>query len=341
MKSTKKILVIRNDKIGDFMLAWPSFALLKRQYPEAEITALVPRYTAPLAEQCEWIDKVLIDNKQTSFIKDILNLSKLIRINNYDVSISLFSEFRTAISLWLAQVSIRIGPATKLAQVFLNKRVRQKRSRSVKPEYEYNLDLIEYYIKSNGEIPIARPQPPFLTFDKLEITSLKNQFISTFSVPGNSKLIFIHPGTGGSAINLSIEQYAKLVTDIAERNNVYIVITAGPGEQAIAEELSAQLRDVKHHIHYSNTGLIDFCKFIGICDIFISGSTGPLHIAGALDICTVAFYPSKRSATPLRWQTLNCTQHRLAFTTENEHSDGSYQIDLNSAYTLIAEKYLG
>ena len=25
----KNVLVIRNDKLGDFMLAWPSFAMLK------------------------------------------------------------------------------------------------------------------------------------------------------------------------------------------------------------------------------------------------------------------------------------------------------------------------
>ena len=58
-----KILIIRNDKLGDFMLAWPAIALLKKQFPDAEITALVPEYTASIAEQCQWIDKVLIDNK--------------------------------------------------------------------------------------------------------------------------------------------------------------------------------------------------------------------------------------------------------------------------------------
>lgn len=323
------------------MLTLPAFSLLKKTYPETEITALVPEYTAAIAEQCEWIDNVVIDDKKTSFIKDIFNLSKKIRINNYDVSISLFSEFRTAISLWLAQVRLRVGPATKLAQIFLNGRVRQKRSKSIKPEYEYNLDLIDYFIRARGDIPATMQQPPYLAFDRLEIGLLKTEFIMAHPVAEKSKVIFIHPSTGGSAINLTIEQYAKLATDIAERNNVYIVFTAGPGEHSIAEKLSDLLPNIKHHIHYSNTGLIDFCKFINICDIFISGSTGPLHIAGALDINTVAFYPSKRSATPLRWQTLNSPEKRLAFTnnSSNENND-SYLIDLDAAYDLIAEKYL-
>jgi ADP-heptose:LPS heptosyltransferase len=338
-KAVQKILIIRNDKLGDFILTLPSFALLKRTYPDVEITALVPGYTAPIAEQCQWIDKILIDNKEPSYLKDIFSLSKKIRTYNYGTSISLFSEFRTAIALWLARVRLRIGPATKLAQLFLNRRVRQKRSRSIKPEYEYNLDLIEYFIKTNGDTPADRQQPPYLVFDRPELDSLKTDFIKAYPAAENTKLIFIHPGTGGSAINLSIEQYAKLATDIAERNTVYIVISAGPGEDEIAERLSTLLPGVNHHIHYSRTGLIDFCKFIGICDIFIGGSTGPLHIAGALDVRTVAFYPSKRSATPLRWQTLNHPDRRLAFTNTGESSDGTYLIDLDAAYEAIVEKF--
>ena len=56
----KRILVVRNDKIGDFMLAWPSFAMLKGSMA-CHVTALVPAYTAPLARLCPWIDEVIID----------------------------------------------------------------------------------------------------------------------------------------------------------------------------------------------------------------------------------------------------------------------------------------
>ena len=57
----KRLLVVRNDKIGDFMLAWPAFAMLKASLPQARICALVPAYTAPLAGICPWIDEVIVD----------------------------------------------------------------------------------------------------------------------------------------------------------------------------------------------------------------------------------------------------------------------------------------
>lgn len=326
---TIKILVIRNDKLGDFMLAWPAFSLLKSQYPEAEITALVPEYTALLAEQCEWIDKILIDTKTGSFYNDIVLLSKKIKARNYDFSISLFSEFSTSAALWLSGIPTRIGPATKLSQIFLNKTLRQKRSQSKKPESEYNIDLIKYYIKICGDQTTETVYPPYLTFDRQELKHLRNNLIQKHKIKANTVIIFIHPGTGGSASNLSLEQYAELANSISDKSNVYFVITAGPDELLIAKKLANLLNDNNHHVHLSDAGIIEFCKYIAISDLFISGSTGPLHIAGALNICTTAFYPAKKSATSLRWQTLNSAENRLAISPAT-HTDENVMMQINA-----------
>lgn len=341
MDTPAKILVIRNDKIGDFMLSWPSFALLKNQYPNAEITALVPEYTAELANKCIWIDNVLIDKKSESFTGDISQLTKKIKSNDYDASISLYSEFRTAISLWLSGIKVRVGPATKIAQLFLNKTLRQKRSKSLKPEYEYNIDLVKYYINLNRDSIANSAQQPYLTFKIDEINSLRRSIIEKYNIAEGSNIIEIHPGTGGSAINLSLEQYAKLAKIIAQNMQTYFIITAGPGETDIAEKLSNLINGTNHHVHTSTSGIIDFCKLINICDVFISGSTGPLHIAGALDVCTAAFYPARRSATSLRWQTLNSKNNRISFSPETFTGENDMkQIDINNAAASIINKFL-
>ena len=59
--------------------------------------------------------------------------------------------------------------------------------------------------------------------------------------------------------------------------------------------------------------LVDLLQHLNTCDIFIGGSTGPLHLAGILNKKTVAFYPNLQSSTALRWQTLNEAKNRLAF----------------------------
>ena len=122
---------------------------------------------------------------------------------------------------------------------------------------------------------------------------------------------------------------------------MFFIITAGPGELGIAEKLSALLTGLKYDIHQSTGGIVEFCKFINICDLFISGSTGPLHIAGALDVNTAAFYPARKSATALRWQTTNSADKRLSFSPEKYTGESDMQqIDMIKSADDIADMFL-
>jgi len=302
------ILVIRNDKLGDFMLAWPAISLLKHQYPQANITALVQPYTSPMAELCPWIDNIIIDDGS-----GIFQLAERLKPDHYDASVSLFSELRTSMALWLARVPIRIGPASKIAQVFLNRRLKQKRSLSLKPEYEYNSDLSRFCIELNGDTPTKPQSPPYLHFNIDETRALREQYMNEHQIPVESRLVFIHPGSGGSAVNLTIDQFARLAKLLGKKMNAHFVITAGPDELTIATNLASMLDKNSCSVYHSQKGLSHFALFISICDLFISGSTGPLHIAGALNVPTAAFYPARRSATSLRWQTLNDSDKRISF----------------------------
>ena len=149
------------------------------------------------------------------------------------------------------------------------------------------------------------PTTPFLKFQKDEISVLRDSFYAKHEIPKKSRLIFIHPGSGGSANNLSLKQYSNLMHQLKLDDNYFFIITAGPDEIEYAEALSRMLSNIPHIIFHSTEGLINFSKHIQLCSLFISGSTGPLHIAGALNKPTAAFYQRLRSATPLRWQTLN------------------------------------
>lgn len=334
----QNILVIRNDKLGDFMLAWPALSLVKQQYPESRITVLVPGYTQPMAGICPWIDDVIIDDRHEGTLSDARYLANKFRRFNFDASISLYSEMRTALAVWLARIPSRYGPATKLAQLFLNKTLRQNRSASRKPEHEYNADLVRHYIASMGGIPADIKPPPFLQFDREELDELRRVYLRQHHIDADRMLVFIHGGSGGSAINLSLQQFAELVSRINQAGRFHFVLTAGPGEMDAANTLSHMLQHASHSVYHSTQGLENFSKFIAICDLFISGSTGPLHIAGALNVPTAAFYPARQSATALRWQTLNEENRRLAFSPEKYSGDEDMQtIDIASCAQRIIE----
>ncbi|MGF1698045.1 glycosyltransferase family 9 protein [Vibrio lamellibrachiae] len=308
----KKLLVIRNDKIGDFMLAWPSFAMLKSSMPYCHITALVPSYTVALAKLCPWIDEVMIDPTDKASKSDQKQLVSDIKAQQFDASISLFSTTYNALLVWKARIPYRLAPATKLAQIFYNHRIKQKRSQSTKPEFEYNLDLIRAFLNDAGE-SIIEPEAPFLSFDLEELQQQRQKLAAQLKLSQSKPWVFIHAGSGGSANNLSLEQYTRLVCGLEFESEV--ILTAGPGEEQKAAELKVLIEQQGHSavLYDNNDGLVDFSKSIACANLFIAGSTGPLHIAATIDIPTVGFFPSKRSATPLRWKPINSEGHHIAF----------------------------
>jgi len=307
-----KILVVRNDKIGDFMLAWPSFAMLKASLPGCRVAALVPGYTADLARLCPWIDDVIIDPTKAAPKSERNTVIEEIRGHRFDASINLFSTTYNALLVWKAGIPYRLAPATKLAQVFYTRRITQRRSKSAKPEYQYNLDLIRSFL---GELkqPAVEVRPPYLTLSGDRVVSQRQKLAAQLSICMDKPWVYVHAGSGGSANNLSLEQYAALIMGLSPRCEV--VLTAGPGEEERAGKLQAIVAGKGRHtvLYDKNEGLIDFTTGIACAALFIAGSTGPLHIAGALDVPTVGFFPRRRSSTPLRWKPLNSEGRHLAF----------------------------
>lgn len=337
----RRILVVRNDKLGDFMLAWPALACLKQATADLHITALVPAYTASLAEACPWIDAVLLDPGDKAPREAQRELLARVRRARFDALLTLFSTPRIG---WLglrAGIPLRVVPATKWAQLFYNRRITQRRSRSAKPEYVYNLELAAALLTQLG---IVAPDvaPPYWPLDEAIRQQERQRLGSQLGLDFDRPWVLLHPGSGGSAVNLDLEQYAKLAAGIARHAQCapQWLLTFGPGEQPAAEALRSRLETLglDAHLVPLRPALGDFAQGLAAGDLLIAGSTGPLHIAGCLNLATAGFYPAKRSATPLRWQTCNDAGRRLAFCPPSDKHNASdmSQIDLQDAAQRIS-----
>lgn len=328
-----RILAARTDKLGDMLLAWPALALLRQALPGAEIEFLVSSYTAEIAALCPYIDDVVVDRGGRTH-----DLAARLRARNYDASISMFNTARVGWSLYRAGIPYRLGPATKASQVFLNERLIQRRSQSKKPEYKYNEDLVAKALSDLcGYKGLVRPPRPYLQFPPTDLRRLRLQIGAEVGIEPGSFWTIVHPGSGGSANNLSTWQYADLINRLDPRCIQSILVTAGPGELEIAKEVCSMVTYPGVGIYHSTGGIVPFAKLVAAAGLLISGSTGPLHLAGVLNKATAGFYPAKRSSTALRWQTPNDPANRLSFQPRsNAKENDMSMVDLVSAANQIS-----
>ena len=308
----KRILVVRNDRLGDFLLAWPALATLRLSLEQVRIGVLVPSYTAELAQMCPWVDEVFTDPGPGSGLIAAVRLAREIRRGDFGSAITLFSTGRVAAILTAAGIRDRWAPATKAAQVLYPHRVVQRRSRSEKPEYAYNEDLVRAFLEHHAAAAVASPRP-LLVFDEEDTRSRRAAFCAGEGWAPSRPIVWLHPGTGGSGPSLSPGRFVDLAMRISAHEPPGFVVSAGPGEFALAEKvrggLSARGLDVA--LLHSIAGLTEFARQVAWADVVVAASTGPLHLAGVLDVRTVGFYP-RGNASALRWRTTNSEGRWLA-----------------------------
>jgi len=114
------------------------------------------------------------------------------------------------------------------------------------------------------------------------------------------KTVGINPGASyGSAKRWYPEEFAKVASELSDQYD--IVIFGGPDEQDIALDIEKLLikKDVKNYKNLAGkTTIPELINHISNLDLFITGDSGPMHVAAAFEVPTVAIFgPTKDNET--------------------------------------------
>ena len=288
----KNIIVSRTDKIGDLVLSIPSFFMVKKMYPSAKLTVLVRNYNYDVVKSLSYIDEVIkIDDYSEN------ELEKIVKQVGAEIFIALYSDKFVAKLAKKSGAKWRVGPFSKLSSFFsYNRGVWQKRSKSVKNEAEYNLDLVK---SINSQLYLDKFElNTEIVYDKengkiVEDWLIKNDI---------NKFILIHPFSGGSAKNITDRQYSELIERILiEKPDYSLVISSSLGDKERAEFIKKESGNKKVFTFVNEGSLLNLAALIDRCSLFIGTSTGPTHIAGGLGKKIIGIYPIKKTQSPIRW----------------------------------------
>jgi ADP-heptose:LPS heptosyltransferase len=303
------ILVVRTDKLGDFVTALPAIYLLKEYNPKNKIILCVAPMNEPLAHSFAFIDEVIVDRAEES----VFALAKKLKAAKIDLSITLFSNTRVAFAQFLAAISVRIAPATKLAQIFYTHRVKQKRSEVKMAEFEYNIALCKSYFSSLGE---KYPQP-LLKFN--DASSYFEAFCREQKI--QKDVVAFHVGSGGSTeANWSLDEYVILIQELLRLDKYRVLLSFGPDEKQLCEEMHRRLVNEDVILYISQEGIVNFAKLISGCKLFVSTSTGTYHLASLVGTPTLTFFGDSLFASASRWKSVGDAKLQTHFMLPKEQS---------------------
>ena len=283
----RRILIVRTDRLGDVLLTTPVSHRLRELFPEAKISWLVRPYTAPLLEHNPDVDQVLIDRGES-----VAELAARLQQEKFDVAITAYPRWRIACALWRAGIPLRIGPASKWYSVFFNRRVWQHRSEGVKHEADYNLELL-------APLGISFQRTPTHFVLTAEEKIWARNFLESNRITFRKPVVCLHPGSGGSSERWPLTHFMEL-GDRLQEAGCDVVVTGGPGED-YQYLMIDNMRRIPVFVAAGSVSVRQLAAIFSCVNLVVSNSTGPLHLAVALDVPTVSVYSPIPTCHPRRW----------------------------------------
>ncbi len=295
-----KILTILLPGIGNTLLFTPTFKVLKKHFPDSEITALVMyKGSQEVLENNPYVDKIVFyPFMKKGHIRSLFFTFKQ-RLNNYDISILAYPTNRFPYSL----ISFLIGGKTRITHSYPNRKFlsasflhSKKLSTQEKlHETEENLNLL----KLLNIDALNEDKSLFLHLNK-EHEEFSNNFIVKNKLKGK-KLIGIHAGS--SALSGMInkrwpkERFAALVDKLSNKNTVCLIF-GGNDESELKNWIYNNAKNKP--LLVNSPSLKSSASLIKKCSLFISNDTALMHIASAVKTPTIVLVgPVPRKTLPL------------------------------------------
>lgn len=254
-------------------MATPAIENLIKTYPDAQITLLGSFVSTQAFQGYPNIKRVIVDDtkKSGNRYKNLISLAK--SIGRVDLAIS----FRRSIS-------------SKFMMFF------------IKAKKKFN-----YRRLTKKEIHLCIRYNDFVN----KVLNLQNEVgdLKLYFKPFNygKPTLGINPGaTYGSAKRWYPEEFAKIAIEMSKKYD--IVIFGGPAETNIAKDIETELVS-KGITNYQNlagkTTIHELIEKIAGLDLFITNDSGPMHIAAAYKVKTIAIFGPTKFTETNQWNNPN------------------------------------
>jgi len=289
------VLYIKPDHLGDLLLATPALAALRERFPTAQITALVGPWSEIILRRNPDIDRVLTCPfpgftrfRLSSLVQPYLTLLRyamLLRASRYDLAIVGRDDhwWGAALAL-LAGIPRRIGFGVRECRPFLTDALPWDPRAHVTAQGLALVEAAQFHSPSSilhsAFSTRYDPSPEDITW--------ADNWLRSQGFGAEERLVLLHPGTAGPAKLWFPQRWAAVADSLADLD-VRLVVTGGPGEEALVEDVAERMR-ARPLTLAGRTTVGQLAALLRRSALALGVDSGPLHLAAAQGVPTLHLY---------------------------------------------------
>ena len=310
-------MYIKPDHLGDLLLATPVLAALRLRFPGARITALVGPWSQAVIERHPAVD-VLLTCPFPGFTRSakgsawrpyltLLRFALLLRGGRYDAAIIGRDDhwWGAALAL-LAGVPRRVGFAVPECRPFLTVALPWERREHVTAQGLALVEALEPGVRGQGsgvrgqtlasaqlktqnsKLKTSPPSPGTRFDPAVDDVAWADTWLGAHGFGDDVRLVVIHPGSGGPAKLWFPERWAEVADAIAAAG-ARVLISGGPGEEALVDEVVSHMR-TRPLTLAGQTTIGQLAALLRRATLVLGVDSGPLHLAAAQQVTTLHLY---------------------------------------------------
>jgi len=266
-KKVMNILIELPTWVGDAVMITPSLENIRKKYPNANFSFIGPKSSIELFTDFPRRKELIQIRKNNLEI-----IRKLLKIYKYEIFISYRSSLRTRVLKYFLSVKLKYqfnkniykyGHQVEKYNAFTNKVLGSN----------YPANHLKLYIKEN-------------THNKIE------------------RSIGISPGAAyGSAKRWTLEGFKKVAFELSKDYQIFLL--GSKNEIDICNYIENSFKE-NNSINILNmagkTNIFELAKLISTLDLFITGDSGPMHIAAAFQVPTISIFGPTQDKNTSQWK---------------------------------------
>lgn len=305
LAGARKILVLKLDEIGDFVLATPFLRGLRRAAPNAEITLLVTPTVYPLARGCPFADRIAAaaispegdgqisqadDRTIAAIIKDWgQGAFDLAIVARYD-----YDRYGAGALAAQSKARLVVGFDEHTTEP------RRRSNRGFDANYTHTLHWphLAHEIEQNGVLLAHLGGVPDLGPTALWPNAAERSRAALLLAPlGGRPFLAVCPGGAYPLKRFPVTRLGAIADRVARAHGLGIVLIGGADAQAMASAFQAALSHPAINLA-GRLSLPESAAALGAARVVLSNDSGPAHIAAALGAPVAVLFAHPATGSP-------------------------------------------
>ncbi len=294
-----RILIVKLGALGDVVHAIPVAAALRRAFPSARIDWLVSPRHREILDLVSVIDRRLVmnDSRMLAAIREL-------RAQQYDVAIDLQGLIKSAVLARLSGAKRVVGFTSRYAREPLASwfytETHDPGGGGMYHVDEQNVVFTNLGVLERLGIHATAPEFP--------IDRAESRVAAEVTERAGGRYAILNPGAAWPNKRWPAARFGAIAAELRMRHSITSVAVWGPGEEPLAREVVDHSSGAA--LLSPPTTIVDVVALVRGASLYVSGDTGPAHIAAAVGTPIVGIYGPTRPSRNGPWAAGDVTVSR-------------------------------